>query len=49
MTLRWVASALSDAKDRFRKLRGHRDMKTLSSALEQARRRCLNAAELKAA
>src|SRR5678816_3058770 len=26
MTLRWVASAFSDAKDRFRKLRGYRDM-----------------------
>lgn len=33
MTLRWAASALSDAKDRFRKLRGHRDMKTLIAAL----------------
>ena len=26
MTLRWVAGALSDAKARFRKLRGHRDV-----------------------
>lgn len=33
MTLRWVASALSDAKDRFRKLRGYRDMKQLMAAL----------------
>ena len=33
MTLRWVAGALSDAKQRFRKLRGHRDMKTLLAAL----------------
>lgn len=33
MTLRWVASALSDASGRFRKLRGHRDMKTLIAAL----------------
>jgi Cys-tRNA synthase (O-phospho-L-seryl-tRNA:Cys-tRNA synthase) len=33
MTLRWIASALSDAKGRFRKLRGHRDMKTLLAAL----------------
>ena len=32
MTLRWVASALSDAKDRFRKLRGYRDMKQLMAA-----------------
>jgi hypothetical protein len=35
MTLRWVASALSDAKGRFRKLRGHRDMKTLIAALNK--------------
>jgi putative transposase len=35
MTLRWVASALSDAKDRFRKLRGHRDMKQLLAALDK--------------
>ena len=34
MTLRWVASALDDAKDRFRKLRGHRDMKVLIAALD---------------
>jgi hypothetical protein len=33
MTLRWVASALTDAKDRFRKLRGYRDMKQLVAAL----------------
>lgn len=33
MTLRWVASALSDAKDRFRRLRGFRDMKPLMAAL----------------
>jgi transposase-like protein len=36
MTLRWVAGALSDAKDRFRKLRGHRDMKLLLRALTAA-------------
>ena len=35
MTLRWVASALSDAKDRFRKLRGHRDMKQLIDTLNK--------------
>src|SRR5499427_92967 len=34
MALRWVASALADAKDRFRKLRGHRDMKALIAALD---------------
>ena len=33
MTLRRVASALSDAKGRFRKLRGYRDMKQLTAAL----------------
>ena len=35
MTLRWVASAFSDAAGRFRKLRGHSDMKSLISALDQ--------------
>jgi transposase-like protein len=34
MTLRWVAGALSDAKGRFRKLRGYRDMKFLLTALK---------------
>jgi transposase-like protein len=34
MTLRWIAGALSDAKERFRKLRGHRDMKSLLAALK---------------
>jgi putative transposase len=35
MTLRWIASALSEAKDSFRKLRGHRDMKQLIAALDE--------------
>ena len=35
MTLRWVASAFSDAKGRFRKLRGHRDMRHLIVALDK--------------
>ena len=35
MTLRWVASAFSDAAGRFRKLKGHNDIKSLLSALEQ--------------
>lgn len=48
MTLRWVASALSDASERFRKLRGHRDMKTLMAALA-ARIAKPDSAELKAA
>jgi putative transposase len=34
MTLRWVAGALIDTKRRFRKLRGHRDMKLLLTALK---------------
>jgi putative transposase len=33
MTLRWVASALQDAKGRFRKLRGFKAMKALLAAL----------------
>jgi len=48
MTLRWVASALSDAKDRFRKLRGYRDMKQLTAALTK-RVAANRPAELKAA
>lgn len=34
MTMRWVAGALAEAKNRFRKLRGHRDRKTLLVALD---------------
>ena len=34
VTLRWIAGALSDAKGRFRKLRGHRDMKLLLAVLK---------------
>jgi putative transposase len=34
MTLRWIAGGLSDAKGRFRKLRGHRDMTALLAALK---------------
>jgi transposase-like protein len=48
MTLRWVAGALSDAKGRFRKLRGHRDMKLLLTALK-ARFVSATAADRKAA
>ena len=32
--LRWIAGALSDAKGGFRKLRGHRDMRTLLAAVK---------------
>jgi transposase-like protein len=48
MTLRWIAGALSDAKGRFRKLRGHRDMKLLLAALK-ARPANVTDAERKAA
>jgi transposase-like protein len=48
MTLRWVAAALSDAKGRFRKLRGHRDMNPLMAAL-QAHCDRIGELELKAA
>jgi hypothetical protein len=34
MTMRWIACASSDAKERLRKLRGHRDRKTLVIALK---------------
>lgn len=48
MTLRWVASALSDTKDRFRKLKGHGDMKRLLAPLD-ARIASQRPADLKAA
>ena len=48
MTLRWIAGALSDAKGRFRKLRGHRDMKLLLAELT-TRVENADAADLKAA
>jgi transposase-like protein len=35
ITLRWIASAFSDAKHRFRKLRGYRELKPLLAALEK--------------
>ncbi len=49
MTLRWVASALSDAAGRMRKLRGHSDMKSFISALELHAPREAVVAERKAA
>ena len=45
---RLVASAFSDAKGRFRRLRGHRDMKTLLAALN-AKSTSVTDAERKAA
>ena len=35
MTLRWIASALSEAKESFRKLRGYGDMKDLIVAMDE--------------
>jgi len=49
MTLRWVASAFSDAAGRFRKLKGFSDMKSLLSALNQRAPLDLANNELKAA
>jgi len=49
MTLRWIASAFSDAAGRFRKLKGHGDMKSLSSALERRGPIAPSDEELKAA
>jgi hypothetical protein len=48
MTLRWVTGALADAKQRLRRLRGHRDMRGLLAA-SQAHTECVTDAELKAA
>jgi transposase-like protein len=48
MTLRWVAAALSDAKGRFRKLRGHREMQSLITVLK-SRQTAVRANEKKAA
>ena len=49
MTLRWIASAFSDAAGRFRKLKGHGDMESLLSALERRAPLALQDDELKAA
>jgi transposase-like protein len=49
MTLRWVASAFSDAAGRFRKLRGCADMKLLLSVLDQRAPTAQADHELKAA
>ena len=48
MKLRWIAGALSDAKGRLRRLRGHRYMKPLMAAL-QAHCERIDKLELKAA
>jgi transposase-like protein len=49
MVLRWVASALSDAATRMRKLRGHGQMRALIKALDARRPDTDSAAVLKAA
>lgn len=49
MVLRWVASALSDAAGRMRKLRGCGQMRTLLKALDARRTDTNNGAVLKAA
>ncbi|MFN3591384.1 MAG: IS256 family transposase [Thermaurantiacus sp.] len=49
MVLRWVASALSDAATRMRKLRGCGQMRTLLKALDARRPESDNGAVLKAA
>ena len=46
MARRWVASALHDAKGRFRKLRGHKEMKALVAALNSHAEK-LQAAEMR--
>jgi hypothetical protein len=49
MVLRWVASALSDAATRMRKLRGCSQMRTLLKALDARRSDTDNGTALKAA
>lgn len=49
MTMRWIASALSDASTRFRKLRGYRDMKAFMAALDAHVAKKTGIADLKAA
>jgi hypothetical protein len=49
MVLRRVASALSDASTRMRKLRGGQQMRTLLKALDARRPASQDAASLKAA
>ena len=34
MIVRWVAAGIFEAKRRFRRIRGHQDLKTLCSAIE---------------
>ncbi len=35
MIVRWIAAGIFEAKRRFRRIRGHRDLKTLFSAIER--------------
>jgi hypothetical protein len=38
MILRWVSAALAEAEQKFRRLRGHRDIARLVAALDRLRR-----------
>jgi len=49
MVLRWVASSLSDAASRMRKLRGCSQMRSLLKALDGRRSDTKKSADLKAA
>ena len=49
MVLRWVASSLSDAAGRMRKLRGCTQMRSLLKALDVRRPEAAEGATLKAA
>ena len=49
MVLRWIASALSDASGRFRRLRGHAAMPELLKALDKAASKDAKDVKLKAA
>jgi hypothetical protein len=35
MIVRWIAAGIFEAKRRFRRIRGHQDLKTLLSAIER--------------
>jgi putative transposase len=49
MTLRWVASALTDAAGRFRRIKGRSELKFLLAALQQRAPKDIEHANLKAA
>ena len=49
MTLRWVASALTDAAGRFRRIKGRSEMQSLLAALQQRAPKDIEHTDLKAA